>query len=269
MGLILDQFGNQFNTGLIEPDGPPLVGVPYASATTVFTDDEVRQLLADPGRTPKSNIFSDTAWIVKGDQKQHNSCGGWGGANAFSKTRWLLGIRDGLVLSGSYLYSWANGNQDEGAQLKNILAVLTNHGTVPMDICGPDSIYRKQTQQFDTLALAHLGLGLFHISSQAELNTALVRDQLVVVCIQVDKNPSKYCSFRGNGMVPQFKGNGNHCIHVDDMRWNSTQFEYRQCGNWGLSWGAAGYGWCNWNTFAQPINIHTFYAIAAVNDVAA
>ena len=268
MAVILDASGNPFHTGLkLPPAGFSNPYKAYSQSFTVFDDDTIQRMLADPGRTPKSQTFADPMWVVKGDQKSHNSCGGWGGNNALSKTLYLMG-NDPVVYSGAYSYSLVNGGTDDGSALVDVMNELMENGTVPVDVCPADLIYRSQTKQFDSLAAKVKGLALHSVQTQAEMNTALVRDQMVVVCIQCDT--TKYVNYDGNGLVPMFKGNGDHCIHVDDLRWNAAaqRYEYRQFGNWGPKWGANGTGWCTFSAFAQPIQVHGFYVITSASNLA-
>lgn len=272
MTPILDQFGNEFFTGLQLPPGAPENFVSARprldSAVGLYSDSDVRQILADPNRQAAADEFDDH-WVREGDQKQHNSCAGWGGANAFSKMRWRLGIRDGVTFSGSYVYSWVNRNQDQGAALEDVMNELMAHGTVPAAKCGPNTIYRSTTSQFDSEAALHQGLALYSVKTQAEVNTALARNQIVVMCVQVDQ--SVFVNFNGQGLLPAFRGSGNHCIHCDDIRWNGTsnRWEYRYVNNWGLNWANKGAAWGTWASMAQPIQNHSFYVMTSINDLAA
>lgn len=262
---ILDRKSRLFHVGLALPTDPTRVSSfkPLRSVVTVYTDDECRDILANPDRTPARRIWSDPAWTTKGDQKQHSSCAGWGGANATGKMRWKNGNqKDGVQpLSGSYAYAWCNRNQDEGAPLEEIMQAIMLHGLPPADLCDSNHIFRSQTKQFDDVAAKIKGLNLLTIKSQAEFNTACARGWLVISALQVDR--SQYVNFSGNGLVPAFKGMGNHCIHVHDYRWNdqAKRWEYDQAGNWGREWGEDGCGWGTWASFAQPIQNHTFYAV--------
>lgn len=270
--FILDANGNQFRTGLLQPEGKPANFVSASprleSALPLMTDADIQEILNDPNRTGAADEFDDH-WVVQGDQKHASSCAGWGESNAFSKTRYRNGLRDGMVFSGSYPYSWCNRGQDNGAVLDDIMNESMNRGNVAASKCPWNMIYRKQTAQFDAEAALHEGLGLFSVKTQAEVNTALARRLIVVVCVQVDT--TQYVNYKGNGLVPAFRGIGNHCIHVDDLRWNQTtgKYEYRQVGNWGLTWGLKGAGWCGWSSFAQTITGHSFYVLAQTQELAA
>lgn len=253
-------------TGLLLPESPLVC---FRRAETlpgyVLSDDQVQVLLSDPYRTPKASIFDDH-WVAEGDQKHHNSCAGWGGANASSKAAYLAGQNPtGTVYSGSYPYSFANRGQDQGAALQDVMQALETNGFgVPASECDANSIYRNQCSKFDAEAKSLLGLSYYAAATQAEVNSALVKDHPVVVCVNVDT--SVYVNYNGQGLVPAFAGKGNHCIHVDDLRWNASarQYEYRQVGNWGLNWGNKGTGWCTWKSFQQTIGYHMFYVCASV-----
>ena len=266
MTAIVDSMGQKFYTGLIPPEtGFVSAHMPLEKSITLLTDDEIQALLADPSRTPDDQIFPDY-FIARGDQKQHNSCAGWGGANAFSETAYLNGDRlpdnSGEVYSGSYPYSGCNRGRDAGAMLEDVLGWIQNKGMVPASVCDSENIWRQNTIRFDAQALKNRGIALHTIKSQAEMNTALARRQIVVCVINVDRS-SRYVNYRGQGLVPEFGGSGNHCIRCRDIRWNAAarRYEYKQAGNWGLGWGQRGTGWCTWASFSQTINNHTFYTL--------
>ena len=255
----------RFHTGLLEDtSGRVSAYRSLSSSVTLFTDAECQALLSDPSRTPDDQIFPDY-FIEKGDQKQFNSCAGWGGANAFSETAFLNGHRlpdgTGECYSGSYPYSICNRGQDEGAVLEDVFQSITQDGLVPESVCPANNIWRKNTQQFTTLALKQRGLALHTVASQQEMNTALVRRQIVVCVVNVDS--TKYVNYNGQGLVPEFQGPGNHCIRCRDIRWNAAakRYEYKQAGNWGLDWGLKGTGWCTWGSFYQSILKHKFYTV--------
>ena len=253
----------RYYTGLIMPN-PGFVSVhpPLASEVTLLTDNEIKTLLADPNRTPDDQIFPDY-FIEKGDQKSHNSCAGWGGANAYSETAFLNGDRNpdntGVSYSGSYVYSKCNRGSDNGAITEEILNSIMSGGLVTVEDCGWDNIWRRNTSKFDAKALKRKGLTFNTIKSQSEFNTALTRRQIVICVVNVDS--TKYVNFNGQGLVPEFNGPGNHCIRCRDIRWNGSRYEYKQAGNWGLDWGNKGTGWCTWASFNQTISYHTFYTI--------
>lgn len=266
---ILDTNGRRFYTGLAQPITPGLTGFSRVrDSIPLLSDADVKAIITDTSWVPAEQEFDDH-WVIEGDQTQHNSCGGWGGTNGFSKMRWRLGIRDGIVFSGSYLYSWGNRGSDQGAVLEEIMQYLMTKGTVPKSTCGPNTIWRQQCSAFDGEAVNHEGLALQAIANQAELNTVLAQKKIATVCVQVDS--SQYCNYKGQGLVPAFRGNGNHCIHCDDIRWNSvaSRYEYRQVGNWNVTWGLRGTGWCTFASFGQTIANHMFYAHTSVKDMKA
>lgn len=270
MSAILDANGNPFHTGLLQPEGNPDNFVSarprLQDAISLLSDSDIKDILNNPNRMPASEEFDDH-WVLEGDQRQKLSCAGWGGSNALSKTRWRNGIRDGIVFSGSYPYSWCNRNSDNGSALEDIMNELMNKGTVAASKCTWSMIFRNSTQQFDTEAKQHEGLALFSIKTQAEMNTALARDQIVVVCVQVDS--TKFVNYHGSGLVPAFNGPGDHCIHADDIRLVNGVYQYRVVNNWGLNWGLKGTGWTTFSSFAQPIRNHSFYVLTSINDLAA
>jgi hypothetical protein len=255
----------QFYTGLLDPPEGFVSAFPrLSSAITLLTDAEIQDIISDPNRTPDEQIFPDY-FIREGDQEQHSSCAGWALANMFSETAFLNGDRKpdgtGEIYSGTYPYSGCNRGQDAGSVTEEIMNWCINQGMVPKSVCGVDNIWRQNTKQFDALAKQQRGLVVHTISSAAEFNTALARRQIVACVVNVDR--SQYVNYRGVGLVPAFTGSGNHAIRCRNVRWNAAAgcYEYKQAGNWGLSWGLNGTGWCRWNSFSQTIVKHVFYTV--------
>lgn len=261
----------EYFTGLLEPSPGFVCAYPAVASTwtAAWTQKDIIDLVTDPSYTPAVKIFDDH-WVKEGIQAQHNSCAGWGGSNAFSKTCWLLGNKNGIVYSGSYPYSLCNNNVDQGAQLANVMSILMSKGTPPASMCGPELIWRGQTKRFDTVASLNEGIDLYGIHSELELAVALAQGSMVVVCIQVSKAYTMpWKDKTGLAILKALPGNGNHCIHCDDIRWNEaySRFEYRIVNNWGLGWGYRGTGWVTFASFATPIKIHKFYRVTATTNV--
>lgn len=249
--------------GLLLPDPTYVCSFPvYEDLVPSYSDSDVKDLLTDPNRVKSRTLFDDH-WVVQGNQQQHGSCNGWAGASSLSKARFFSGIKDGLVLSGSYVYSWINNGQDNGSALDRGMAELMAHGAPPASLCDANQIYRNQTSQFDSQAVLHEGLQCYAVKTQAGFNTAVARQDPVVVAVQVGNAFMNYKT----GLIPVVKGPGNHACHVDDARVDTNgTIIYDFVNNWGLSWGTRGRGECTWNIFAQPFGVHQFYAIPAVRE---
>lgn len=256
--------GTPYRTGLMlpEPNQLPAASAYESSAFPILDEADIRKLITRE-RKPRRLIFDDH-WVIEGNQKQKSSCNGWAGSAVQSKTRWLRGIQDGAVLSGSYVYSWINNNQDNGSALDRGMAELMSHGAPLASRCNADMIYRKQTQQFDTEAMAHLGLGCYAAKTKQGFRSGLALGFLGVVCLHVAGN---FVNFKGeNSIVSAYNGVGNHAIHCDDILLLNGTEVYDTVNNWGVNWGFHGRGYTVWDNFAQPFNIHTFYLITSTEE---
>lgn len=271
---VLDVAGNERRLGLCLPDPTFVCMMPVFEAAmpqNLLTPDQVKQLLTDPSRTPSSDIFDDH-WVKEGDQGHPGSCNGWAGASAMSKTRYLRGIQDGLVLSGSYVYSWINNGQDNGSPLDRGMAELAAHGAPAAARCDKNKIYRNQTQQFDAEAMNHLGLNCYAITTRQGLDSAVALRFMVVVALHVG---NAFMNYKGKGLIPVVAGIGNHAIHVDDGRLVGQDVQYKPVNNWNLTWGERGYGWTTFDSFKQTmkrvengrqVGVHQFYAITSTQE---
>lgn len=251
--------------GLTLPDPMYNSNIPVFEQTfpdNVLKDGDIQDILTDPRRTPRRLIF-DTHWIIEGDQGQHGSCNGYAGASVLSKTRYLRGIQDGIVLSGSYVYSWINNNQDNGSALDRGMAELMAHGAPPSKMCPNTMIYRNQTQQFDAEAIKHLGLACYALTSKQGFRSAVALGYLCVVAMQVGND---FMNYKGKGTAPVIKGPGNHAMHVDDAEIIGGVENYDLVNNWNMTWGDLGRGLVTWDAFVTPFTVHQFYVITSTSE---
>jgi hypothetical protein len=273
---VIDGSGEERRLGLLMPDETNVCAAPFLEDSipnNILTDDQIMQLITDPGRTAAVDIF-DEHWVKEGDQKQHGSCNGWAAGQLLSKTRFKRGLQDGIVMSGSYVYSWINNGQDNGSALDRAMAELQSHGAPPASMCDANKIYRKDTQQFDAEAMKHLGFDAYAIKTKRGLDSALALGFIVGVAVQVN---NAFMNYKGQGLIPVSTGNGNHAIHADDIRWNPTtkQYEYRPVNNWNVTWGNRGWGWTTFASFQQTMlrnengqqsGVHQFYTIVSTQE---
>ena len=223
----------------------------------LWTDAQIRDVIQDKKRTTSRELF-DSHWIKEGDQQDKGSCNGWATASVLSKTRWKQGVRDGIVLSGSYVYSWINGGQDNGSPLDQDIKELTTHGTCPKSMCGPQMIFRNQTKQFDVEAAKYKGLNFLPIDTIQGLKTAVAMGFLVVVAVQVGPHFNKLNS---QGILTPDSGNGNHAVHVDDMIVINDKIYFDLVNNWNVTWGQDGRAYVPEEMFTRTIQVHQFWAL--------
>ncbi len=224
----------------------------------VCTEAEIVKMLTanSSTRTPRRTIFSDPHWVKEGDQKQVGSCNGWQTTSIASKLRWLRGIQDGLVLSGSYLYSLINGGNDNGSALQDDIGAMTTYGACPASMCDANTWHRNQTKQFDSEAAKHKQLDWHPVKSLDGFWSAIYWGALGGACLDAN---NAFANYNGNGIAPTGSGIGNHATHVDDVVIYKGSLAGETVNNWGLGWGSNGRGLVNTGTYQRSFQNHQFY----------
>jgi hypothetical protein len=265
--IITDLAGNQRCLGCLPPQNSRVYCQSYAAAANpLYSMDQIKLMVTDPTRTRRRTVF-DASWIKRGDQKNHGSCNGWATASAYTKIRWLRGFRDNFYGSGAYVYSKINGGQDEGSSLNDDIGELLKWGVCSDTIVTADQIFPQQQNvaAADADAANHKGLVAYHCTTQQELLSGLAAGFIAVVVVQVD-DQQQFMNFTGSGILPAFRGTGNHAVHVDDLIWDGSQFLFDIANNWNLFWGDQGRAMGTWSSFQQTFNVHPFYLICSTNE---
>ena len=233
-----------------------------ANPNLVCTEAEiVKMLIANAStRTPRRKIF-DNHWVIEGNQESQPSCNGWMTAMIESELRWLRGIQDGLVLSGSYVYSLINGTAEggsgqNGSALVDDIQAMDQHGAPAASRCGPNMINRHQTKQFDAEASAHKCLNWMPVKSLDGFWSALYWGAIGGSCLDAN---NAYANYSGSGITPTGGGIGNHANRVRDVEVYNGSLVGLAANNWGLGWGLNGTGLVNSDTYARPFQNHQFY----------
>ena len=228
----------------------------------VCTESEIVKMLTanSSTRTPRSTIF-DNHWVIEGNQQSQPSCNGWMTAMIESELRWLRGIQDGLVLSGSYVYSLINGTAEggsgqNGSALQDDKQAMTDYGAPAASRCGPNTINRNQTKQFDTEAATHKCLNWYPVKSLDGFWSAIYWGAMGGSCLDAN---NAYANYSGSGMTPTGGGIGNHANRVRDVEVYKGSLVGRIANNWGGNWGLNGTGLVNSDTYARPFQNHQFY----------
>jgi len=153
------------------------------------------------------------------DQQQHGSCVGFSAAGAEMISRDLRGLTYAR-LSGSYVYSWINGGQDNGANIVDSLNALQTHGTCLDATCPVNSIYRQQSKAGDVEAARFkIAFGVAITSANQGncfdwIGSIIQMGSLVQFAVEVGNN---YENFDANGVAGFSRGSGNHSVYADGM----------------------------------------------------
>lgn len=262
---VIDIAGITRRLGCLLPQNGNLVCSSYAAAANpLYDQNTIKQMVTDPTRTKRRSLFGPS-WVKRGDQRSHGSCNGWATASAYTKIRWLRGFRDNWYGSGSYVYSKINGNRDNGSSLNDDIGELTKYGVCSDTVVTADQIFQAQMNvaAADADAAKHKGLVAYHCTTQQELLSGLAAGFIAVVVVQV---AGSFQSYNGSGLLPAFRGSGNHAVHVDDLVWDGNQFLFDLVNNWNVTWGDQGRAMASWASFQQTFGVHPFYLICSTNE---
>ena len=222
----------------------------------VCTESElVKMLTGNTTRTPRNTIY-DNHWVIEGNQKSAGSCNGWMAAMIESELRLLRGIDDGLVLSGSYVYSLINGGNDNGSALQDDIGAMSTYGACPASICPAEMWHRSQTKQFDSEAAKHKQSSWYPVKSLDGFWSAIYWGAMGGSCLDAN---NAYANYSGSGMTPTGGGIGNHANRVRDVEVYKGSLVGRIANNWGGKWGLNGTGLVNSDTYQRPFQNHQFY----------
>ena len=199
-------------------------------------------------------VEDDHSYVVEG-VGVHN-CNGWMTSSIESKLRWLRGIQDGLVLSGSYVYSLINGGNDNGSALQDDIGAMTQFGSCPASMCPANNWHRNQTKQFDSEAAKHKQLNWMPVKTLEGFFSAIYFGALGGSCVDVN---NAFANWNGVGICPTGSGIGNHAVHVDDVVIYKGSLATDSPNNWGLGWGDRGRGLFTADTYARTFQNHQFY----------
>lgn len=208
----------------------------------------------------------DSSWIT--NQNGYGSCAAYGGSSALAKAR-VLGGQERVDLSGDYLYSLVNGGRDSGSMLDDNMYALMSKGVCKRETVPLGGIYRNKynTAVADREALRFRAHESYAIPDEQSMATALALPMPVVIAIHVTRD---WRRFDGDDILAPANGPGNHCEHLDDIKWSAKRgcFLYRKATSHGVSYSDDGYCWTTWEDhYKQTSRYHQFYAVpAAIQD---
>lgn len=257
--LFKDIHGNIQGTGLLAPDINRLKAFAASpNAVQEFTDAQIRELITDPDRVPMRKLFGPE-WIS--NQSSYNSCAGWATVACQDRRRWLSGIRDKLMLSGSYVYAWCNNGQDNGSFTSDTLNEIKLHGAPSKQLVPENIIYLSQMPLgAHEAADDHKALIAYPVKSMQGLKTALALMMPCVVAIQYG-NP--FQQLNSKGVAGYSNGPGNHAIAAQDIVIIDGELVFDTANSHGLSYGDNGCAYLREESFIQTMPNHTFWAFGS------
>lgn len=254
---IIDPSGQMRRCGTIPKLDVAAKNPVYADSQIMYTDDQIKTLLASPNRIP-SRVTFDKTWIL--DQMNFGSCQGHGEAGALQRVRFRRGLQK-ILLSGAYAYSKVNGGSDNGSALVDGLAACQKYGIAPLSLVNATMIYPKlQPSTADAEAAKHKALVAYATPTLAEVRSALAAFHPVVVAISAGNN---FMKLDGNGVGGIDSGSGDHAVCLDDLKFSNGIWLYDMANSWGISVGVDGRWYLRDGNFTQTISHHMFYALVS------
>lgn len=252
---------HEFGLGLLMPDEKTLAfpKLEEKPGLELLDFDAIRKIIESEDFSFGQKMF-DTSWIT--NQNGYGSCAGYGAASALAKAR-VLGGQPRVDLSGDYAYSKVNGGRDRGSMLDANMRSITKNGvataeTVPLGGIYPSKYDRAKADAEAQRFRAH---ECFAITDEKSMATALVNRFPVVIAIHVTRS---WQSFDADDILAPARGPGNHCEHVDDIKWSARRgcFLYRKATSHGKRYSGDGYCWTTWKDhYHHTIKNHVFYAV--------
>jgi hypothetical protein len=254
----------------VETDYAPLLGlglhVPrqrvmacdsLATSKPLLSIDEIKRIITSSEWEFGQKYF-DSSFITY--QNGYGSCASYAISGAGTKSRVFQGFPR-IDLSGDYMYSLVNGNRDRGSGLQENMEAMMRRGCATAKTVKLGQIYRSKydTKVADAEALRFRGHEMFAVPDEQSVATALALKMQVIIAIHVDRNWRKFDS---DDVLAECNGMGNHCEHLDDIRWSAKhgRLEFRKATSHGKDYSGDGYCWTTWDLhFKTTSRYHMFY----------
>lgn len=263
--------GTRYSNGTLLPPLGYVCAFPPTAASPeipIFNDEEIRQVISDPNRRKPDILFPASQGFVSG-QLTTSACAGHATAGALTRARVLRGLPP-IILSGSFVYANSKPEgQDAGSTLDSNMQTIGRLGSCRAELCKPSMIQRRQINKaaYDDAA-THKGISVYHAPDKRAFRSGVAAGFMANVVVTAGKQFSTFTKINGldrpcNLRAGSDGGGGNHSICcVDMMELNGV--EYFLCVNsWTASWGAAGYAWLTWDSFAGPFANHPFFFVCS------
>lgn len=260
--VIVDENGEERRCGsLANPENFVCAFPTYESTFEMWDDQQIKRVITDPNRVPRRVTFG-SKWIQ--NQKSHGSCNGYALGGGLSKSRWLRGIQDGLILSGAFPYSRMNGGRDNGSALSDGLKVIEQYGSCPESLVPWNMIYKNQQPgNAEAEAAKHKGLVCYAAGTMQGLRTGLAKGFVAIIAVHAGGNFQRLDS---RGIAGVDSGGGNHAVHVDDLCIVSGKEVFDMANSWSPSYGTEGRAYLTKDSLGQPWNNHTAYLIGSTEE---
>ena len=260
--VIIDENGEERRCGsLPNPDNFVCAFPTFESTFEMWDDEQIKRVILASDRVPRRVTFG-AKWIQ--NQKSHGSCNGYALGGGLSKSRWLRGIQDGLLLSGAFPYSRMNSGRDNGSSLSDGLKVIEQYGSCPESLVSWDMIYKnQQPANAEAEAAKHKGLVCYAAGTMQGLRTGLAKGFIAIVAVHAG---GSFQRLNAQGIAGVDSGGGNHSVHCDDLCVVGGTEVFDMANSWGTGYGTAGRAYLTKDTFRGTFQNHTFYLIGSTEE---
>lgn len=226
-----------------------LNGRKYRLASIPSSDESKAKLMA-PSFAANIQLVPESEWRTIDDfiaflkfvmdQKSHGSCVGHGAAGGLMRDRDSNGSKH-VDLSGTFVYSYINGNRDDGAMISDAVKVLLEKGTCTYTKCPWDTIYqrnisddaRQEATRFKALEIYSAGTDPWN-----EIMSGVMLGFTPVYAVMVGNT---FMRTDSDGVVGFDRGPGNHCVHGKGSKKRSSgEWLLELVNSWGTDFGDGG-----------------------------
>ena len=261
----IDETGEERRCGsLMLPKGYVCASPTFESKFEVWDDATIRKVITHPDRVARRVTFGKE-WIQ--NQRSKGSCNGFGTAAAYGKTRYLRGIHDKKLFSGSFVYGCINGGRDNGSALQDGLESVYENGVAEAEYADWDEIYPNQWKPgARENAKKHKGIVRYPAETLQGLRTGLAKGFVAIIAVHAGGN---FQRLNSQGIAGVDRGPGNHAVHADDLCMVGGTEVFDHAGSWGLGYGTEGRAYLHKDSFAGTFGNHMFWLIGSTEEAAA
>ena len=237
---------------------PPFEGQPEIP---LWSYADIRKVVADTDRPDMEELMPFAKYGM--DQRSTSACNSYMAASMYNAARLLRGIKDDFVAAGSFLYTFINGGRDNGSMLEDGMLAAMEHGFAPATLVKWNMIFTKQIPKAAFAeALKHKSFKAYRVMTMQGMRTALAARYQVGVAVHVGPSWDR----RSNGVQGIQAGNGNHAVHLFDLKVDGKRFLYPMKNSWGEKFGDNGCTLLLDGHFKQTMPNHAFYAIPTTEE---
>jgi len=191
------------------------------------------------------DLTSDPSYpLVVKDQNGYGACNGHATATSMELSRWLHG-QPHVPLSGWFPYAILCGGLDTGSTISEALSLIQKTGLAPETQVAYGTINpTKLTREaYDIATNYRCEIGI-PLATWEEIMSA-VQSRMCAVNLSVHVPRLFRWNLDGEGVVPAYRGGGNHAISAGHgaKKLKNGEWAIKWQNSWTNQWGDHGYAW--------------------------